>query len=213
MYPTLGFAFFWMGKKEFLSRQSSVIIKKASYLLLLQKLKNPTRYHVLQSHKRQMREYVNHKHHLLGPPKTTFQPHSAPETVPGGRKEEDETIITTRKQQTGLTRSSNNVSNSQQSYFCSTSAPEVPAPQISTKEAEASAEVVAAVEREAVSLLSSLREGKASKSKCESPERINFNTDNASAVASASKVRPLHRSWGPRGPTEEPTADATRHKG
>lgn len=211
MYPTLGFAFFWMGKKEFLSRQSSIIIKKASYLLLLQKLKNPTRYHVLQSHKRQMREYVNHKHHLLGPPKTTFQPHSAPETVPGGRKEEDETIITTRKQQTGLTRSSNNVSNSQQSYFCSTSAPEVPAPQISTK--EASAEVVAAVEREAVSLLSSLREGKASKSKCESPERINFNTDNASAVASASKVRPLHRSWGPRGPTEEPTADATRHKG
>ena len=126
---------------------------------------------------------------LLGPPKTTFQPHSAPETVPGGRKEEDETIITTL----GLTRGSNNVSHGGQSYFCSTSAPEPAAPpQISTK--EASAEVVAAVEREAVSLLSSLREGKASKSKCESPERINFNTDNASAVASASKVRPLHRS-------------------
>lgn len=157
--------------------------------MLLQKLKNPTRYHVLQSHKRQMREYVNHKHHLLlGPPKTTFQPHSAPETVPGGRKEEDETIITTL----GLTRGSNNVSHGGQSYFCSTSAPEPAAPpQISTK--EASAEVVAAVEREAVSLLSSL--SKPSKSKCESPERINFNTDNASAaMASASKVRPFHRS-------------------
>ena len=146
----------------------------------MQKLKNPTRYHVLQSQKRQMREYVSHKHYFLGPPKTAFQPHSAPETVPGGHE------AVTEAESTGLTCSNN--TNNQQTYFCSNSAPEHA--QISTKETKA-----AGLETE----VSSLGLGgcsKASKSKCESPERINFNTDNASGAiaSSASKVRPLHRS-------------------
>ena len=153
-----------------------------------QRLKNPTRYHVLQSHKRQMREYVSHKHHLLGPPQTTFQPHSAPERVPGGQRgggqeKDEETIITPFS--AAATAAAGR--GSEQSYFCSTSAPE-PA-QISTKEAPSVNEAAEAV-------VSSRRLSKPSKSKCESPERINFNTDNASGAiaSSASKVRPLHRS-------------------
>lgn len=141
-----------------------------------------------------MREYVNHKHYFLGPPKTTFQPHSAPETVPRGQEKDDEDAVS----EAGLT-SSNNAS-SQPSYFCSSSAPEHA--QISTKEAvlaeprpPVSSELEASVDRATSSL------SKASKSKCESPEGINFNTDNASgATASAAastatvEVRPLHRS-------------------
>ena len=153
-----------------------------------QRLKNPTRYHVLQSHKRQMREYVSHKHHLLGPPQTTFQPHSAPERVPGGQRgggqeKDEETIITPFS--AAATAAAGR--GSEQSYFCSTSAPE-PA-QISTKEAPSVNEAAEAV-------VSSRRLSKPSKSKGESPERINFNTDNASGAiaSSASKVRPLHRS-------------------
>ena len=57
-------------------------------------MKNPTKYHVLQSQKRQVREFllddsisdrggttaIVKKPHFLCPPKTAFMPRSAPET-------------------------------------------------------------------------------------------------------------------------------------
>ena len=63
------------------------------------RLKNPTKYHVLQSQKRQVRKYLEteedddsdsgpktskNNHFLLVPPKATFMPRSAPETTTSG---------------------------------------------------------------------------------------------------------------------------------
>ena len=53
------------------------------------RLQNPTKYHVLQSQKRQLREFLEEcdtgvvpvKQHLLCPPKTELKPRSAPETI------------------------------------------------------------------------------------------------------------------------------------
>ena len=58
------------------------------------RLKNPTKYHVLQSQKQQVRKYLEteedsgqktkNNHFLLVPPKATFMPRSAPETKTSG---------------------------------------------------------------------------------------------------------------------------------
>ena len=58
------------------------------------RLKNPTKYHVLQSQKQQVRKYLEteedsgqktkNNHFLLVPPKATFMPRSAPETTTSG---------------------------------------------------------------------------------------------------------------------------------
>ena len=58
------------------------------------RLKNPTKYHVLQSQKRQVRKYLETEedsgpktktnNFLLLPPKATFMPRSAPETTTSG---------------------------------------------------------------------------------------------------------------------------------